>query len=102
MELDAGNRIFTTLPVVPVIQGEINMETPASAPDLVVQTPSVSDSSPECGRILHVEYDCSQPGKWRGGLDNVALLPLGGRDDLHGRYAGRHGRRERPFRFWSQ
>ena len=45
VELDAGNRIFTTLPVVPVDQGEINMEPPASAPDLVVQTPSVSDAS---------------------------------------------------------
>ena len=45
VELDAGNRIFTTLPVVPVDQGEINMETPSSAPDLVVQTPSVSDAS---------------------------------------------------------
>ena len=28
VELDAGNRIFTTLPVVPVDQGEINMEPP--------------------------------------------------------------------------
>ena len=45
VELDAGHRIFTTLPVVPVIQGEINMETRASAPDLVVQTPSVSGGS---------------------------------------------------------
>ena len=45
VELDDGNRIFTTLPVVPVDQGEINMETPAPAPDLVVQTPSVSDTS---------------------------------------------------------
>ena len=45
VELDDGNRIFTTLPVVPVDQGEINMEAPASAPDLVVQTPSVSDAS---------------------------------------------------------
>ena len=49
VELDAGNRIFTTLPVVPVDQGEINMETPASAPDLVVQTPSVSDTSQRAG-----------------------------------------------------
>ena len=45
VELDDGNRIFTTLPVVPVDQGEINMETPSAAPDLVVQTPSVSDTS---------------------------------------------------------
>ena len=49
VELDYGNRIFTTLPVVPVGQGEINMETPASAPDLVVQTPSISDTSQRAG-----------------------------------------------------
>ena len=38
--------------MVPVDQGEINMETPASAPDLVVQTPSVSDTSLVAGESL--------------------------------------------------
>ena len=71
VELDAGNRIFTTLPVVPVIQGEINMETPASAPDLVVQTPSVSDSSPNAGESFTLSTTVRNQGNGGAALTTL-------------------------------
>ena len=71
VELAAGNRIFTTLPVVPVIQGEINMETPASAPDLVVQTPSVSDSSPNAGESFTLSTTVRNQGNGGAALTTL-------------------------------
>ena len=87
--------VFSSLPPGETPAGKI----PASdVPDLVVQTPSVSDSSPECGGVLHVERDCPQPGQWSFCLYDVALLPLSGRDDFYGRYGSRHRRRGQPYR----
>ena len=71
VELDAGHRIFTTLPVVPVIQGEINMETRASAPDLVVQTPSVSDSSPNAGESFTLSTTVRNQGNGGAALTTL-------------------------------
>ena len=99
VELDAGNRIFTTLPVVPVDQGEINMEPPASAPDLVVQTPSVSDASLVAGESFTLSAVVRNEGDGPSAATTLRYYRFFGRGDLHGRYAGRHGRRDWPFRF---
>ena len=102
VELDAGNRIFTTLPVVPVIQGEINMEPPASAPDLVVQTPSVSDASLVAGESFTLSAVVRNEGDETSATTTLRYYRSSGRDDFGQRYASRHGHSERTFRFWSQ
>ena len=53
----------------------------ASAPDLVVESPSVSDSSPIAGDVLrptvvHALGHRAQPGQRAVGSDDAALLPL--------------------------
>ena len=48
----------------------------AGAPDLVVESPSVSDSSPDRRRVLHLERHRTQPGRRFVGRDDAALLPL--------------------------
>ena len=53
---------------------------------------------PERRAVLHVEGDRAQPGHCPVCRDDAALLPLVGRDDLHGRYASRHGCGGRPCR----
>ena len=67
------------------------------APDLVVGSPSVSNSSPVTGvQIVHALGHRAQPGQRAVGSDDAALLPLDRCDDHDRRHAGGHGRGERP------
>ena len=52
----------------------------APAPDLVVDTPTVSESAPAAGASLHPERHGAQPGRRSFGLDYAALLPVFRRD----------------------
>ena len=52
----------------------------APAPDLVVDTPTVSESAPAAGASLHAERHGPQPGRRSFGLDYAALLPVFRRD----------------------
>ena len=61
-------------------------------PDLVVASPTVSDSGPAAGATFTLSADGEK--RWRGqfGCHEAALLPLDGRDDRYVRHTGRHGR----------
>ena len=76
-----------------------SVQVTVTAPDLVVGTPSVTDSTPDAGATFTDEVGAVCDGEKRrerivGGHD-AALLPFDGRDRHDIRHAGGHGRRGR-------
>ena len=68
----------------------------AGAPDLVVESPSVSDSSPAAGASFTLSATVRNRGDGFVGRDDAALLPFDRRCDHDRRHAGGHGRGARP------
>ena len=64
--------------------------TVSAAPDLVVGTPSVDDSSPGGRGVLHALGHGEQPGERLVGRDHATLLPLRRLDHLVVGYGGGH------------
>ena len=62
--------------------------------DLVVGSPSVTDSSPETGDSFTAVGDGGQRRRRRRGGDDATLLPVDRRDDYDLRHRGGHGRDE--------
>ena len=62
--------------------------------DLVVGSPSVTDNSPETGRIVHAVGDGEQRRGRSLGSHDAALLPVDRRDDIECGHGGRDGRGE--------
>ena len=83
--------------------GEYNWQlveiSATGTPDLVVQTPSVSDSSPNAGGSFTLSATVRNQGNGLSASTTLRYYRSTGRDDFYGRYAGRHGPSERPFRF---
>ena len=68
----------------------------APAPDLVVDTPTVSESAPAAGASFTLERHGAQPGRRSFGLDHAALLPVHRLDHHDRRRGGGHGLGLRP------
>ena len=66
------------------------------APDLVVGSPSVSDSNPDAGASFTLSATVRNSGDGGLGGDDAALLPLDQLDNLYRRHGGGHGRGGRP------
>ena len=62
----------------------------APAPDLVVDTPSISDSAPTAGGAHHTQRHGTQPGQWQSQLHHPAILPVNRLDDHSRRHGGGH------------
>ena len=71
-------------------------------PDLVVGSPSVSDGGPVAGAQFHAVGDGEERWCRIWGGDDVALLPVVGRDDLNIGYGGGQGPGSRACRFGEQ
>ena len=80
---------LSELPPV-VLSRQPTVITP-TAPDLVVDSASVSDDTLETGQSFNLRRHGSQQRRWPGRKHDVALLPLHELNDLAERYAGRHG-----------
>ena len=65
-----------------------------SAADLVVQTPSVSDASLVAGESFTLSTVVRNEGDGPSAATTLRYYRSSDGDDLHGRYAGRHGRRD--------
>ena len=83
---EAASRILP-----PCLPGETPAgEIPASdVPDLVVQTPSVSDSSPNAGESFMLSATVRNQGNGRSASTTLRYYHSLGRDDFYGRYASR-------------
>ena len=86
--------------------GEYNWQlveiSATGAPDLVVQTSSVSDSSPNAGGSFTLSATVRNQGNGLSASTTLRYLPLNGRDDFEHRYGSRHGHRERTCRCRNQ
>ena len=76
--------------------------TVAPPADLVVDEPSVSDSTLSPGQSFELAATVRNQGTSRSGRDDAALVPLRRRDDINRRYVGGNGRGERPGRVGRQ
>ena len=70
---------------------QVTVPQPAR-PDLMVTSPSVSDSGPANRRTVHAVRFGDERWEWQRGGYDVALLPVVGQDDRDIRHAGRYGR----------
>ena len=89
-----GSIGFTDFLIFAQSFGSAPPSTGGGSPDLVVQSPSVSDNNVASGAHLHAWRDRPKPGRRIVCRHDVALLPLGRRDHRRHRYGGRHGRGE--------
>ena len=82
--------------------GEANGDdenTPTTNPDLVVESPSVSDSTPTAGGNFTLSATVRNGRGWSFGGHDATLLPVNRRDDHNIRHGGGHRRRDRAFDF---
>ena len=84
-ESDTSNNCSTTVAV-----------TVSTAPDLVVGSPSVSDSSPDAGASFTFSATVHNFGTASSAATTLRYYRSAGRDDLGHRHAGGHGRGGRP------
>ena len=75
--MDPGGATATRSIAVTVQESE---PPPPSTPDLVVESPGVSDSNPDRQHGVHVLGDSTERREWRCSVHDAALLPLDGRD----------------------
>ena len=69
-----------------------SVQVTVTAPDLVVGTPSVTDSTPDAGATFTLSATVRNDGRRIVGGHDAALLPFDGRDRHDIRHAGGHGR----------